>query len=442
MTFPWAIPNLQRSQNEPLSSSHQSLNGPDRFSSKVHHARSLGDLLSEQRQPYSGRGSGTEEVLSWDYERLGASNDDLGNETKAYKRLSERDPRRNISQVPEVLNQDEELAGHVHKSSLARAHTTGRLRGHGRRRKSHDWQDSMSSVDHGSISSLTEVDPLLLESTRYPSISQLEARNYRHMPPHSQHELQSKPVNVDSNFDNNSLYSEPSVRNAKVGEDTVGKIKPRQKTIENALDDLTLETGISLEHEPIATRGKRLVEERSRWLQETRNHHDQQARSVRPFSQTPNTSAHGVDWQGFLDTYDSTPGAFPEEAEFDDRPIDIDDGEADLDPWEQREPITLPPLAPSARMAHPERTVRFNDQTTTIGESNNHLAYHDHEDATSVRRVQECAESLRTLEFGKRANGGIDMERLIVYAQAADGNLESAMDIIEEELKAHMGNLS
>lgn len=57
-----------------------------------------------------------------------------------------------------------------------------------------------------------------------------------------------------------------------------------------------------------------------------------------------------------------------------------------------------------------------------------------HQDPTTVGVVQECVEELKNLGFGKRENGGVT--RLVVYAQAANGNLEDAMDMIDEEMKA------
>jgi hypothetical protein len=48
--------------------------------------------------------------------------------------------------------------------------------------------------------------------------------------------------------------------------------------------------------------------------------------------------------------------------------------------------------------------------------------------------VQKCVELLKSLGFGTEEDGGV--ERLSVYAAAADGNLEEALEIISEEKRA------
>ena len=63
----------------------------------------------------------------------------------------------------------------------------------------------------------------------------------------------------------------------------------------------------------------------------------------------------------------------------------------------------------------------------------------DLEDAEGSRddsedSVQKCVELLKSLGFGTEEDGGV--ERLSVYAAAADGNLEEALEIISEEKKA------
>ena len=57
-----------------------------------------------------------------------------------------------------------------------------------------------------------------------------------------------------------------------------------------------------------------------------------------------------------------------------------------------------------------------------------------HQDPTTVGAVQKCVEELKDLGYGKQEDGG--MTRLVVYAQAANGNLEDAIDMIDEEKKA------
>ena len=58
-----------------------------------------------------------------------------------------------------------------------------------------------------------------------------------------------------------------------------------------------------------------------------------------------------------------------------------------------------------------------------------------HHDPKTVGLVQTCVEELKKLGFGSKKDGGV--ERLIVYAQAAEGNLGDAIDLIEEEREAY-----
>lgn len=66
---------------------------------------------------------------------------------------------------------------------------------------------------------------------------------------------------------------------------------------------------------------------------------------------------------------------------------------------------------------------------------NDMLSGREHEDASTVKVVQECVDQLQTLGFGSAENEGAG--RLLVYAQAAEGDLEEAIEIIEEERKAY-----
>lgn len=59
----------------------------------------------------------------------------------------------------------------------------------------------------------------------------------------------------------------------------------------------------------------------------------------------------------------------------------------------------------------------------------------EHSDAASVRKVQECVSQLQEIGFGGDVDGGI--RRLVVYAQAAEGDLSSAIDMIDEEKRAY-----
>ena len=58
-----------------------------------------------------------------------------------------------------------------------------------------------------------------------------------------------------------------------------------------------------------------------------------------------------------------------------------------------------------------------------------------HQDPTTVQSVQECVDQLIDLGFGEEVNGG--KSRLVVYAQAAEGKLEEAIDMIDDERRAY-----
>ncbi|KAI4125072.1 MAG: hypothetical protein LQ347_005492 [Umbilicaria vellea] len=58
-----------------------------------------------------------------------------------------------------------------------------------------------------------------------------------------------------------------------------------------------------------------------------------------------------------------------------------------------------------------------------------------HPDYPAVHKVQQCVDQLTALGFGSEENGGL--KRLVVYAQAAEGDLEEAIEMIEEERRAY-----
>ena len=59
----------------------------------------------------------------------------------------------------------------------------------------------------------------------------------------------------------------------------------------------------------------------------------------------------------------------------------------------------------------------------------------EHNDAATAGKIQECVEQLQTLGFGNSTHIGLG--RLIVYAQAAEGNLSKAIDMIDEEQQVY-----
>lgn len=68
-----------------------------------------------------------------------------------------------------------------------------------------------------------------------------------------------------------------------------------------------------------------------------------------------------------------------------------------------------------------------------------HASAIDHLDAGTVATTQTCVEQLQKLGFGSAAEGGVN--RLVVYAQAAGGDLVEAIDMITEEQEAYGGFL-
>ena len=59
----------------------------------------------------------------------------------------------------------------------------------------------------------------------------------------------------------------------------------------------------------------------------------------------------------------------------------------------------------------------------------------EHNDPATVSRTQICVEQLESLGFGSNSEDGLG--RLVVFAQAANGDLSSAIDIINEEQQAY-----
>ncbi|KAI9847297.1 MAG: hypothetical protein M1837_002884 [Sclerophora amabilis] len=119
----------------------------------------------------------------------------------------------------------------------------------------------------------------------------------------------------------------------------------------------------------------------------------------RPVSEI-NSRQRRMGWESFLESYENTPGRFP----VDDRDHVAEDtgrhGNNDAD------------------LHRPDLPAAMSDAPTSVD-----------------RKVRKCVDLLRTMGFGTDADGG--SERLHVYAQAADGDFETALEIIEEDRKAH-----
>lgn len=81
--------------------------------------------------------------------------------------------------------------------------------------------------------------------------------------------------------------------------------------------------------------------------------------------------------------------------------------------------------------AHQERSKRFSRR-----EANQRRSYDDqHDDDSTVVKIHGCIEQLRDLGFGNDDHDSAG--RLLIYAQAADGELEDAIDLIDEEQQAY-----
>jgi hypothetical protein len=121
-------------------------------------------------------------------------------------------------------------------------------------------------------------------------------------------------------------------------------------------------------------------------------------------------------WESFLQQYEKTPGSFPTQ----------DDTES------QRQYPTLPKFEPTRRVMHPGRT-RPQRPVLTVDTTHPHPGPKPR--PKEKTKTERCMDQLKMLGFGNEQDGG--EERLMIYAEAADGNLEDAIEMIEEERKAY-----
>jgi len=63
-----------------------------------------------------------------------------------------------------------------------------------------------------------------------------------------------------------------------------------------------------------------------------------------------------------------------------------------------------------------------------------HESIPHHDDPSTAGAVSECVKQLQGMGYGKDEEGGVG--RLVVYAQAVEGELGDAIDLIEEDGKA------
>ena len=71
--------------------------------------------------------------------------------------------------------------------------------------------------------------------------------------------------------------------------------------------------------------------------------------------------------------------------------------------------------------------------TSSASNEDGHEAYETsftdgHSDISTLSKVQSCVETLRDFGYDSRIS-----DRLVIYAQAADGDVEAAIDLIEED---------
>lgn len=59
----------------------------------------------------------------------------------------------------------------------------------------------------------------------------------------------------------------------------------------------------------------------------------------------------------------------------------------------------------------------------------------EHSDSAIVEKIRGCVNKLQDLGFGGKSDEGV--RRLVVYAQAAEGSLSDAIDMIDEEQRAY-----
>jgi hypothetical protein len=107
-------------------------------------------------------------------------------------------------------------------------------------------------------------------------------------------------------------------------------------------------------------------------------------------------------WESFLQQYEKTPGWF----------FVDDDAKGDQ-----------PNRRKSAHQPRPNKPTLTVD-TSRLGSQ-----------PKRQTKRERCVEQLKLLGFGSKEEGG--EERLIIYAEAAEGDLASAIEILEEERKAY-----
>lgn len=422
--------------------------------------------------------------LAWGYQRLDDAQDEI-------KPLSPNDPTKSedneAANNPVLINakttEDDLLASCddikttgspvVETRNLRRANTTGALRKIARASEEKDIMSPFTKQLQPTFTERENKNSQIPEMTRFPSISQLEGRESRHSPlpyiaaltPQNHSDTRNDERKVSRNpFSSTPWYVSELGKLAEEGRATPSRIPGAwpplsQMTEHNSFPSL-LDTnsiwseGVSgqrmdvpvcpsgmsnsseLEHaarlagpfDPLAEPFSELASTRKRVLDgvnrslssaNARTSNKAHSNSRRPASEFIGSNRR-MGWESFLESYEHTPGRFP---------LDDDDDNSSERRAESVRSEQGSATESQARQSRPdERVVRFDDQPPTIIDTGSH------NNVETVSAVVKCVETLKSLGFGSEEDGGVD--RLVVYAQAADGDLETAMEIIDEEQKA------
>jgi len=156
--------------------------------------------------------------------------------------------------------------------------------------------------------------------------------------------------------------------------------------------------------ESVTLHRSRLIDNFRRTTAQRRSFHDYYAGNRRPYSEYF-TGTGRLGWESFLAKHENASGRLPT-------------------------PTDHPTLSvPTEKAVVPETSESMPRSETPIYNAGEHY------NVKTVEKVQECVDQLRSLGFGTIENGG--EARLLVYAQAAEGILEDAIETIEEERKAY-----
>ena len=161
--------------------------------------------------------------------------------------------------------------------------------------------------------------------------------------------------------------------------------------------------------------------------------------SRRPYSECYSGTGR-VDWQDFLKGHGHSKDSKP--VSFQDRLFQLSERKrkvtAELERMKREKKEEREKKAKSVRLEPsnlPLLTSNPTSQATLISRDDCAVDEPLHHDPATVSSVQICVDQLKGLGFGTSENGGLG--RLVVYAQAANGVLSDAIDMIAEEKKVY-----